>query len=67
MNANRYFKRYRMELDLRHPRPPAELADGFAWQPWSPCLLETHAAVKWRCFAGEPDAEVFPSLATLAG
>ena len=63
----RYFKRYRMELDLRHPRATAELPAGFHWQPWAVDLLETHAQVKFQCFAGETDAEVFPSLATLAG
>lgn len=62
-----YFKRHRMELDLRHPRPPAELPPGFYWQPWSPELLEPHARVKVACFAGEMDANVFPCLATLEG
>lgn len=63
----KYFKRHRMELDLRHPRPPAELPPGVYWQPWHPTLLETHARVKVRCFAGETDADVFPCLATLGG
>jgi ribosomal protein S18 acetylase RimI-like enzyme len=67
MHKLRYFKRHRMELDLRHARPPAELPTGFYWQPWSAELLELHARVKFACFAGETDAEVFPSLATLAG
>src|SRR5262245_53194093 len=62
-----YFKRHRMELDLRLPQPAGELPGGFYWLPWSDGLLELHARVKFNCFAGEMDAEVFPSLATLAG
>jgi ribosomal protein S18 acetylase RimI-like enzyme len=62
-----YFKRYRMELDLRHPRPPAELPAGYYWLPWEDGLLELHARVKFRCFAGETDALVFPSLSHLSG
>jgi ribosomal protein S18 acetylase RimI-like enzyme len=67
MNTLQYFKRYRMELDLRQPRPAAELAKGFYWQPWSMDLLESHARVKFNCFASELDSAVFPSLATLDG
>ena len=62
-----YFKRYRMELDLRLPRPRAVLPAGFEWVPWSAGLLECHAQVKFRCFAGETDAIVFPSLSHLSG
>lgn len=67
MRKLRYYKRHRMELDLRHPRPEAELPAGFYWLPWSPDLLDRHAQVKCACFAGETDAEVFPCLATLGG
>lgn len=62
-----YFKRYRMELDLRLPRPPIELPRGFHWLPWDIGLLELHSRVKFHCFAGETDAEVFPSLSHLCG
>jgi ribosomal protein S18 acetylase RimI-like enzyme len=62
-----YFKRHRMELDLRLPRPPAELPPGFYWLPWEHGLLELHARVKFRCFAAETDALVFPSLGHLSG
>jgi ribosomal protein S18 acetylase RimI-like enzyme len=67
MSKLTYFKRYRMELDLRHPRPPAELPHGFYWLPWWSELLELHARVKSYCFFGETDAQVFPCLSTLAG
>jgi ribosomal protein S18 acetylase RimI-like enzyme len=62
-----YFKRFRMELDLRHPRPPAELPPGFYWVPWGESLLDVHAEVKYLAFQGEMDALVFPSLADRAG
>jgi ribosomal protein S18 acetylase RimI-like enzyme len=62
-----YFKRFRMELDLRHPRPPAELPPGFYWLPWAESLLDVHAEVKYLAFQGEMDALVFPSLADRAG
>ncbi len=62
-----YYKRHRMELDLRCPRPEAILPVGFSWVPWSFHLLDTHASVKHQCFAGELDSAVFPALATLTG
>lgn len=56
-----------MELELRHPRPPAELPAGFYWLPWSGQLLDLHAQVLCAGFAGETDCEVFPCLAILQG
>ena len=56
-----------MELDLRHPRPPAELPLGFFWLPWENGILDLHAQVKHQCFIGEMDARVFPCLDTLSG
>ncbi len=67
MGKPTYFKRYRMELDLRPPRPPAELPIGFRWVAWSGGLVEAHAQVKFRCFVGETDAVIFPSLGHLVG
>ena len=67
MRKVRYFKRHRMELELRHPRPPAELPTGCYWLPWNAQLLDMHAQVLSACFAGETDSEVFPCLATLSG
>jgi ribosomal protein S18 acetylase RimI-like enzyme len=63
----KYFKRHRMELDLRHPVPPAELPPGFSWHPWDAGVLDVHARVKFCCFAGETDAAVFPCLGTIEG
>lgn len=67
MRQVKYVKRHRMELELRHARPPAELPAGYFWLPWNPQLLDAHAQVLATCFAGEPDAEVFPCLATVQG
>jgi ribosomal protein S18 acetylase RimI-like enzyme len=58
-----YFKRYRMEADLRQcdcsetPAPARYRA-----VPWEPGLLETHAQTKYRSFSEEIDAQVFPCL-----
>lgn len=62
-----YFKRHRMELDLRRPRRPVELPHGFYWLPWDDTLLELHAGVKSLCFRDELDSVVFPSLGSLTG
>ncbi len=63
----RYYKRYRMEIGLRQlpfaPPPPP----GYDYIGWSPHLLEGHAEVKWRSFADELDAIVFPCLADYDG
>ena len=67
MRTVTYFKRYRMELDLRSPCPPAELPRGFHWVSWTAERLELHAQVKFRCFRGETDTLVFPSLGDLTG
>ncbi len=67
MRKVKYIKRHRMELDLRHPRPHAELPDGFFWLPWLPPRLDIHAQVLCAAFAAETYAEVFPCLATLSG
>jgi hypothetical protein len=67
MRKRIYFKRHRMELDLRHSRPPAELPAGYYWLPWEPAVVDLHAQVKFQCFIDEMDARVFPSLSSLAG
>lgn len=64
----RYFKRFRMELDLRGPLPPTPpLPDGYFWLPWDDGLLAAHARTKADCFRGELDTEVFPSLGSEDG
>ncbi len=63
----RYFKRYRMEIDLE-PAPPAPvLPDDYQWVGWDESLIPIHAEVKYRSFAAEIDAKVFPSLSDAQG
>lgn len=62
-----YFKRHRMDLDLRPPRPPAALPPGFDWVPWNDHLLAAHAEAKFLSFQGETDAVLFPGLGHPAG
>lgn len=67
-NQVRYFKRYRMEMDLLAPFPavPALPAD-YAWLPWDDALLEAHAEVKYQCFCHEVDGVIFPNLSNRFG
>ena len=71
MKSHTYFKRYRMEVDLRRPPTgavgPAALPPGFRWVPWHDGLLDTHAEVKALSFLDETDSIIFPSLGSLAG
>jgi ribosomal protein S18 acetylase RimI-like enzyme len=68
MTPIRYFKRYRMVLDLARPLPPAPvLPDGYFWLPWDDSLVTAHAQAKYASFHTEIDSEVFPSLATETG
>lgn len=61
-----YFKRFRMELDLRGRRfHPIPVPRGFRLVPWSPELLAAHAEAKYLSFHGEIDADVFACLGEL--
>jgi len=66
-----YFKRFRMEADLRPPRPAAdptcELPPGYEFVAWNEAVLEAHARTKWRSFRDEIDALVFPCLGDAEG
>ena len=61
-----YFKRYKMEIDLNGLPLPTWPA-GFQAVAWRADLLDTHAEVLSRCFHGEIDAVVFPSLGSREG
>jgi ribosomal protein S18 acetylase RimI-like enzyme len=61
-----YFKRYKMEMDLRE-LPPSRLPKGFSFVGWTGDLLEVHADVLFGCFHQEIDAQVFPSLGDRQG
>jgi ribosomal protein S18 acetylase RimI-like enzyme len=62
----RYFKRYKMELDLVG-LSAAELPTNYRWLPWHDTLLDAHADVLWQCFYNDLDSEVFPSLGDRMG
>ncbi len=63
-----YFKRYRMELRLdRVELDLLAVPEGFALLPWSPSLVNHHAAVKFASFAQEIDTHVFPCLGEREG
>lgn len=64
----RYFKRFRMEIDLQVSLPPLRpLSPGYTLVAWEECLLEEHAEVKFQSFVDEVDAVVFPSLSSREG
>jgi len=63
-----YFKRYRMEIDLRDcdmslAAPPSP----YRLIPWDESLLDALAEAKYLSFRDEIDADVFPSLGQRAG
>jgi ribosomal protein S18 acetylase RimI-like enzyme len=63
-----YFKRFRMELDLRVRRwEPEFLPSGYRLLPWDPDLLDDHAVAKFHSFRNEIDADVFSCLSDLEG
>lgn len=68
MTGLTYFKRYRMEMDLREPLPPEPaLPDPYFFVPWEAGLSHRHAEVKHAAFRAEMDAAVFPSFLSLGG
>lgn len=63
-----YYKRYRMEIDLRGRRPePVFAPSGYRLIPWRPELLNYHADVKYCSFRNEIDADVFSCLGEQEG
>ncbi len=61
-----YFKRYKMEADLRDLPPPV-LPPGFHWLPWGEDMPPIHADVLYDSFHQEIDAVIFPSLGSSQG
>lgn len=63
-----YFKRLRMQIDLRdrpvfNPKVPPH----YRLHPWQSRLLYAHGEAKFRSFRNELDANVFPCLADSEG
>ncbi|HSG68859.1 MAG TPA: N-acetyltransferase [Planctomycetaceae bacterium] len=68
LNGMTYFRRFRMEIDLRTIELPlAYLPEGFVWNEWSPDLVQRHAETKFDSFREELDSQVFPCLGELEG
>jgi GNAT superfamily N-acetyltransferase len=65
--TDQYFKRYRLEYELRGPIPEPVLPAGFLWGAWNPGDADRHAAVKCAAFESELDADVFPCLGSYRG
>lgn len=58
-----YFKRFRMEADLRFAKPPRPaLPARYRLVAWDDALLPVHAETKYQSFRSEIDANVFPCL-----
>ena len=62
-----YYKRFRMEFDLRRILPFVPTNPEYRFLPWSEELLEAHAEVKHRSFDGELDSQVFHCLGEAVG
>jgi ribosomal protein S18 acetylase RimI-like enzyme len=63
-----YFKRFRMEIDLRGRRlVDFALPAQFQLVPWNAGLVEAHAEAKFHSFRDEIDSNVFPCLGEYAG
>jgi ribosomal protein S18 acetylase RimI-like enzyme len=58
-----YFRRYRMEIDLRQIELPIPyLPEGYFWNGWSSDMVQRHAETKYDSFRDELDSRVFPCL-----
>src|SRR5437660_259733 len=62
----RYFKRYRMEIDL-NGLPGPELPEGYTFIGWHPSLLDAHAQALYASFRDGLDTQIFPSLGSHPG
>jgi hypothetical protein len=63
-----YFKRYRMEIDLRGKRlDPVMLPEGYRLVAWSTELIADHAEAKYYSFVDGVDSAVFSCLGEMEG
>ena len=62
-----YYKRFRMEFDLRRVLPIVPTHQDYSFLPWRSNLLDYHAEVKHRSFEGELDSQVFNCLGEASG
>ena len=62
-----YYKRFRMEIELGRRLATPALPTEYSWIQWRDDLVDIHAQVKYRCFHGELDSNVFACLGELDG
>jgi ribosomal protein S18 acetylase RimI-like enzyme len=63
-----YFKRFRMEANLRaRDFSRILLPPGYRFVGWQPSLVESHAEIKYLSFRAEIDSNVFPCLGDYPG
>ncbi|MEO0532126.1 MAG: GNAT family N-acetyltransferase [Planctomycetota bacterium] len=62
-----YYKRYRMEADLRRASRRPALPPGYRFVRWSDDLLLEHAEAKFHAFRDEIDSRVFDCLGDEVG
>jgi RimJ/RimL family protein N-acetyltransferase len=63
-----YFKRFRMEMDLRGQRLlPIWIPPGYRLIAWQPEWIAEHAEAKYQSFRHEIDADIFSCLSDLGG
>jgi ribosomal protein S18 acetylase RimI-like enzyme len=62
-----YFKRFKMEAELRYLPPPRALPEGYLWVPWAEDLLDLHAEVHYESFCRELDSTLFPCFSDRFG
>lgn len=62
-----YFKRYRMQIDLREGIQDPPECEGYHFLPWDEKLVAAHAEAKFRSFRNELDANVFRCLGSAVG
>ncbi len=63
-----YFKRFRMEIDLRVGDLSHCLAPpGYEFVAWDDATVDAHAEAKFNSFRGEIDSNVFPCLGEYSG
>lgn len=63
-----YFKRYRMQIDLRNRKfDLGKIPPHYRFHPWQKRHLFAHAEAKYHSFRNELDANVFPCLADSDG
>jgi hypothetical protein len=67
IRTTRYYKRFRMEIDLDGLPAVPVLPPDYYWVPWDSSLVELHAEVMFCSFHSGIDALVFPSLSSRSG